>query len=192
MTTTEYGTDTTTVEDERIDDPNVDPDEYEEDETSDPNTGSTRSRGASASNRQAGRDKALIRRALAKFIQIEEAPESARILAGEMVGADGTDAADLTVAVLTASKGQTSSALADLAALRSEEDMAAAALAATMPNDRIVALWRVLVALGGAKGAKPTGSGITRALNVVKTARALTDEQVGALDNAVALTKKTV
>jgi len=196
--TTEYGTydsDAATTGVEETPDTSAEEfegtDEFDEgDETTTGSTGSSGRSGSSAS-RQVGRDKALIRRALAKHAQVEAASSTARTLAGEMLGVDGSDAADLTVAALTTGRGQ-SSALSDLASLRGEDDMAAAAMAATLPNDRLTALWRVLVALGGAKGSKPSGSGVQRALNVVKAARGLTDEQVASLDDAVALTKKTV
>lgn len=133
------------------DEPGFDADEIDEAEE---DAGTGEQKGAPARNRAA--EAKLIRRAIAKHEELRTADASAVAIVAALVGAK-PDAADLTVAILSGGRIDTSpiSGIADLAKLAESDPVEAMFAALGTNRDVLKQQWAILTALGAAEGNLP-------------------------------------
>lgn len=128
----------------------------DEQEPADQNQGD--SAGAKAPSRpgrkRSGPDRGLIRRVAKKVVELQEADEQDVQLLASLLGSSSEDVTELTLAVMTSSRGDTA-ALADVKEIAEANEAERAVQALTMGKPRMKALWGVLAALGAVNATMP-------------------------------------
>ncbi|MGC0252673.1 hypothetical protein [Pseudactinotalea sp. Z1748] len=137
------------------------------------------------SRKRSGPDRALIRRVATKSAELAQASDADVELLATLLGSP-TETVELTVAVMTASRGAVS-ALSDVKDLAAADGAERAVLAMTMGRPRMKSLWAVLEHLGAVSG--------SLAASDAKAALALAEvdvdqDQMGQLDRVADLAKR--
>lgn len=142
------------------------------------------------SARQDGRsdNRALIRRAAQKALEIAAATDDQCLILAGILGST-SDAAQLAVEVMTASRGALS-VVSDLEEVATSDPMEAGILVASWPKPRVAALWSLLSDLGAVKGSRPANDA-KAALALAKAAQSLSAERHDLVASVVALARKS-
>lgn len=143
---------------------------------------------AKSTNKSSNR--ALIRKVAAKAEELASAPTKDKDLLAHLLGS-GTATADLTVAVITATRTSLV-AVADLKEISEQyavNQMQAMVVAIGIGRNRQKALWSLLVHLGKLTG-KPNASESKAAMDIATAISTLDKSQHSALDRALALAKR--
>lgn len=136
-----------------------------------------------------GISRAQIRRIAAKAEDIIDADSRIVDIAAHLVGAPSTGVADLTTAIMSASRSA-SQPISDLNAIAEADPMEAGILATALGRPRLKAVWALLAALNaGPKGNMPTAD-TKAALAAAKAVFALDDIAKAELETVAALLKK--
>lgn len=136
----------------------------------------------------AGSNRALIRRVAHKTYELSQVPEEKLTLVAHLLGSAVT-VPDVTVAVFIAPRSA-GAAAKDLFEIGEASDMEAAALAMAQGRARMKAVWTLLEHLGATDGAIPNVD-FRAAITVATAVKGLKDDVLGALREAVALTKRS-
>lgn len=107
-----------------------------------------------ASRKRSGPDRGLIRRVAKKVVELQEADEQDVQLLASLLGSSSEDVTELTLAVMTSSRGDTA-ALADVKEIAEANEAERAVQALTMGKPRMKAVWGVLAALGAVNATMP-------------------------------------
>jgi len=127
-----------------------------------------------------------VRRAAAKALEIESAPDSQRSLLAQLLNVRD-DTVELTVAVIAGAPDAGSKylyAIADADPI----DAGATAYAVVEDKERAKALWALLLALGAVTGDKPNVP-VEAARTIARAAQGLSSDARSTLDSALALAK---
>lgn len=157
-------------------------DDADFDESSDEGKSSKSARSGKSSNR------ALIRKVAAKAEELSGATAKEKKLLAEILNVSSTNTADLTVAVILATKASLN-AVADLKEISEAKPMRAVMTATAIGRARQKPLWSLLVHLGKLSGT-PNNSEAKAGLDIAEAVHELTADQHAALDRAVELAKR--
>ncbi|HEX9087875.1 MAG TPA: hypothetical protein VF867_10145 [Arthrobacter sp.] len=148
---------------------------------------------AAKAKNQAKSNRALIRRAAAKTVEVLEAGEGTRVLAATLVGSS-PDPVDLATAIMTAPR-TSQTAAADLdeiaTALKSDASWEAGIIAASLERGALKDVWTLLFALDAVGAPTPPAAIVKASGAIVKATASLTDESKAELAAAGELIKRS-
>lgn len=177
-----------------VEDPDLDDTENDEEDsdTSGEDTAQSADPAAKAKN-QAKSNRALIRRAAAKTVEVLDAGDGTRALAATLVGCS-PDPVDLATAIMTAPR-TSQTAAADLdeiaTALKSDASWEAGIIAASLERGALKDVWTLLYALDAVGTPTPPAATVKASGAIVKATASLTDESKAELAAASELIKRS-
>jgi hypothetical protein len=177
------------VDEEMPDLDDVDENDAEEEQDS---AGENTASGETKAKNQAKANRAVIRRAAAKTIEVLDAAEGTRTLAGTLLGCSA-DPVDLATAIMTAPRAS-GTAVADLEEISvaiKDAPWEAGVIATALERGRQKDVWALLYALDAVGTPAPPQAVAKAGLAVVKAIASLTDESKNELAAAGELIKRS-
>ncbi|MGW8431302.1 hypothetical protein ACWGJ9_09260 [Curtobacterium citreum] len=163
-------------------DPPAAPEEDDEDDEADtPKKTSPR--------RNAAKDRALVRKTVAKVLEVQAAERDLVNVAASILGVNPDNTADLTVAIVTANSRDLQ-VVTDLKTILDADALEAGVTATGLGRARLRAVWKLLAGLGGVTGEMPS-SDAKAAIALVKALHAGDSAAIRLrVDDAVDLLRK--
>ncbi|WIE80947.1 hypothetical protein [Curtobacterium sp. MCSS17_016] len=159
----------------------ADEDDDDDDETDTPKKTSPR--------RNAAKDRALVRKTVAKVLEVQAAEADLVNVAASILGVNPDNTADLTVAVITANSRDLQ-VVTDLKTILDADALEAGVTATGLGRARLRAVWKLLAGLGGVTGEMPS-SDAKAAIALVKALHAGDSTAIRSrVDDAVDLLRK--
>ncbi len=143
-------------------DPPATTDEDDEDESDTPKKTSPR--------RNAAKDRALVRKTVAKVLEVQAASADLVAVAASILGVNPDNTGDLTVAIVTANSRDLQ-VVTDLKTILDADALEAGVTATGLGRARLRAVWKLLAGLGGVAGEMPS-SDAKAAIALVKALHA--------------------
>jgi hypothetical protein len=139
--------------------------------------------------RNAAKDRALVRKTVAKVLEVQNAGADLVNVAASILGVNPENTADLTVAIITANSRDLQ-VVTDLKTILDADALEAGVTATGLGRARLRAVWKLLAGLGGVTGEMPS-SDAKAAIALVKALHAGDSTAIRSrVDDAVDLLRK--